>query len=173
MGLVTPISNHQQLQVKLETLRYIEQAATLFRRSFEPVDIIFNLKGMASGIFCSNGTQTMIRYNPYIFAKHYAYSLTNTVPHETAHYIMYCLHGLNGVRPHGVEWKQLMREFGVEPHRTNRLDLKGIPVRRQRRHTYACSCSQHQISTIRHNRIRNGHARYYCRNCNGELVTVK
>jgi len=172
MNIVTPIDSRQQTQVKLETLRFIQLAATIFHHSFKPVDIVFNLKGEVSGMFCSNGTQTMLRYNPYIFAKHYAYSLSNTVPHETAHYILHCLHGHNGVRPHGDEWKQLMLQFGVEPHRTNRLDLAGIPVRRQLRHAYSCSCTSHQISTIRHNRIKNGEARYFCRTCNGELVTA-
>lgn len=172
MNEISPISDHEQLEVINETLRYIQQASTIYHHSFKPVDIVFNLKGQASGVFYTNGTQTMIRYNPYIFAKHYVYSLSNTVPHEVAHYIIYCIHGANGVRPHGHEWRGLMLQFGVEPRRTNTLDLEGVPVRRQRRHSYSCSCTHHQITSRRHNQIRNGKARYFCRSCNGELVTT-
>ncbi len=171
MTTITPIGRRQQQRVIAETLEYIQQAAAIFEHPFQPIDILFDLKGQASGMFCVHGEHTHIRYNPYIFAKHSRYSSENTVPHEVAHYIMYCLHGTAGVRPHGDEWKQLMLRFGVEPRRTNKLDLEGIPVRRQRRHPYNCSCTSHQISSRRHNQIRKGKARYYCRSCKGELVT--
>ena len=172
MRLITPIANSRQRQVIAETSVYIRQAGTIYRRQFEPVQIRFDLKGAASGMFCCSSSGTVIRYNPHIFAKHYAYSLANTVPHEAAHYIVHCVHGAGKVRPHGDEWKELMRLFGVEPRRTSCLDLEGIPLRRQRRHAYSCACRSHEISSVRHNRIRNGTARYYCRACRGELITA-
>jgi len=172
MTLITPIDRPKQQLVIAETSRYIQLAAGIYHRAFQPVDIAFNLKGRASGVFCASNTQTLVRYNPYIFAKHYAYSLANTVPHEAAHYIIYCLHGVNGVQPHGPEWKQLMLQFGVEPRRTNTLDLDGIPVRPQRRYAYSCGCTSHQLTTRRHNRIKTGKARYYCRSCKSELMVT-
>ncbi len=171
MTTITPIGRRQQQQVVTATLNYIQRATAIFKRPFQPVDILFDLKGQASGVFSVHGSHAHIRYNPYIFAKHYGYSCTNTVPHEVAHYIMYCLYGTAGVRPHGDEWKGLMLQFGVEPRRTNTLDLEGIPVRRQHRHPYLCSCTSHMITSRRHNQIRRGKARYYCRSCKGELVT--
>jgi SprT protein len=169
MTTITPIGSSRQQQVIAETSAYISQAGRIYRRRFKPVEILFDLKGTASGMFCATGSRTVIRYNPYIFAKHFTYSLANTVPHEAAHYIVHCMHGSGKVRPHGDEWKDLMRLLGVEPRRTCRLDLEGIPMRRQRRHAYSCSCGTHQVSSVRHNRIQNGSARYFCRTCRDEL----
>jgi SprT protein len=170
MTTITPIGSGQQQLIIAETLKYIRKAEDIFSHAFEPVNVLFNLKGQASGMFFASGEQISIRYNPYIFAKHFDYSIANTVPHEVSHYIMYCLHGPKGVRPHGREWKDLMLELGATPSRTNSLDLTGIPIRRNRRHSYACSCMNHHISSRRHNLIRSGKARYFCRCCKGALV---
>lgn len=170
MTIITQIAGQKQQQIIAETLKYLRQAEAIFSHAFNPIDVLFNLKGQASGMFCASGEHRLIRYNPYIFAKHFDYSIANTVPHEAAHYVMYCLHGPKGIRPHGPEWKDLMRKFGASPCRTNSLDLEGIPVRRYRRHPYTCACTGHQISSRRHNRIREGQARYFCRSCKGELV---
>ncbi len=171
MSTITPIGGQLQQLIIAETRKYAKKAEDIFGHAFDPVNVLFNLKGQASGMFVAHGEQTLIRYNPYIFAKHFDYSIANTVPHEVAHYIMYCLHGPKGVRPHGREWKDLMLKFGAIPSRTNSLDLSGIPLRRSRRHSYACSCMDHQITSRRHNLIRSGKARYFCRCCKGELVS--
>ena len=94
-----------------------------------------------------------------------------TVPHEVAHYLVDCLHGLGRVRPHGVQWRGIMNAFGVEPRATGSFDLTGIPVRRQRRFTYRCECSTHHLATRRHNSVQRGEARYRCRDC-GETLTA-
>jgi len=170
MNEITPIGNQKQQEVVDETLRYIYLASTFNQKIFESIDVEFNLKGQASGAFCVNGSDTIIRYNPFIFSKHYAYCFANTIPHEVAHYVIYCIYGLRGARPHGAEWKEVMQQFGVEPRRTNALDLTGVPIRRQQRHPYRCSCSDHQVSTRRHNQIRSGKSSYTCRSCSGKLV---
>ncbi len=170
MTSITPIGNSKQQQIIAETLKYVQKACRLFNHSFNPIEVLFDLHGQASGMFCASGEHLLIRYNPYIFAKYFDYSISNTVPHEVAHYVIYCLHGPKGVRPHGREWKDLMRKFGAAPCRTNSLDLEGIPVRRYRRHTYTCACMNHRITSRRHNRVREGKARYFCRSCKGELV---
>ena len=74
------------------------------------------------------------------------------------------------IRPHGREWQALMAEFGADASRTCCYDLAGIPLRTQKRHHYYCSCATHRLSTIRHNKIRNRAARYFCRQCRAELI---
>ncbi len=169
MYRITPINISKQRQVIDETLKYLQIAADIFHHPFKPINILFDLSGQASGTFSVNKGIPLIRYNPYTFAKYFCYSLANTVPHEVSHYVIYSLYGPKAVRPHGREWKNLMLRFGVEPNRTNSLDLKGIPSRRQNRHKYRCNCTDHQISSTRHNRILNNKARYLCRLCNGKL----
>ena len=169
MSLIPPIDSREQKLVLNETEKYILLASNIFQRSFKPINTIFDLSGMVSGMFLVKHGIPAIRYNPYIFAKHFNYSLTNTVPHEVAHYIIYSLYGLKAVRPHGIEWKELMLQFGATPNRTNTLDLDGIPTKRQKRHSYICSCTDHQITSRRHNLITAGKARYFCRACKSEL----
>ena len=74
------------------------------------------------------------------------------------------------VRPHGEEWQALMITFGADTSRTCSYNLDGIPVRSQKQHGYFCSCTTHRLSTRRHNKIRNKMARYFCRQCRGELI---
>ena len=169
MPLISPIETNAQQLVIDETMRYLQLASDIFHHPFKPINILFNLSGMASGMFLVKQGVPKIRYNPYIFAKHFDYSLANTVPHEVAHYVIFSLYGLKTVRPHGREWKDLMRQFGAEPNCTNTLDLDGIPTRRHKRHPYRCSCTDHLISSRRHNRIKNGKAKYFCRSCRTEL----
>lgn len=169
MSRIIPIDADKQKMVTAETDKYLQLASDIFHHPFKPINILFDLSGQASGMFRVKQGVAAIRYNPYIFAKHYTYSLSNTVPHEVAHYIMYSLYGLKRVRPHGKEWQGLMLKFGAEPSRTNSLDLEGVPTRRQQRHKYKCCCTDHLISSRRHNKITAGEVRYFCRSCKGEL----
>ena len=116
------------------------------------------------------GRRRSIRYNPYLFAKYFADSLSATVPHEVAHYVTDVLYGMRNVQPHGLEWRAVMCSLGAEPRASGRYDLAGVPVRRQRRYTYHCGCTTHLLSACRHNRLHSGRARYLCRLCGTQIV---
>jgi len=131
--------------------------------------VLFDLKGRSAGMYRVAGHRRVIRYNPYLFAKYPQDNLAVTVPHEVAHYVTDVLFGLRRVRPHGAEWQAVMRAFEADASRTADYDLTGIPVRTQRRFGYRCACFVHQLSTRRHNQVRRGAARYYCRACGEEL----
>jgi SprT protein len=109
----------------------------------------------------------MIRYNLALLDRHGEAFLRDTVPHETAHYVAYRLHG-RGIRPHGAEWRNIMQLFGADPSRCHDYDVAGLSARRLRTYTYHCNCGPHQLSSIRHNRIIRGQ-RYLCRRC-GEAL---
>jgi SprT protein len=132
--------------------------------------VLFDLKGSSAGMFKVHGRRRWIRYNPWIFAKHFEENLADTVPHEVAHYVVHEVFGGRRVKPHGREWRLLMKAFGANPRATFDLDLEGVPQRRQRTHPYRCECRGHQVSTTRHNRVMRGTGRYLCRHCDGELV---
>lgn len=159
----------QRAAVIEATHAWIGRAGALYGRRFEPIPVLFDLSGRAAGMYRVQRGTRVIRYNPYLFAKYPHDSLTVTVPHEVAHYITERLYGLRRVRPHGPEWRAVMRDFGVDPAATADHDLDGIPGRRQRRHPYRCACLVHPLTTRRHNLILRG-ARYRCRRCGDELV---
>tara|TARA_R110002110_G_scaffold406421_1_gene626427 strand:- start:249812 stop:250438 length:627 start_codon:yes stop_codon:yes gene_type:complete len=168
-GVVEPINDLQQAQVKERTMHFIEAAQALFGREFKSVPVLFDLRGRSAGMFKVYGRERWIRYNPWIFAKYFDVNLRDTVPHEVAHFVVHELYGRRRVLPHGEEWQAVMAAFGADPGVTFDLDLSGIPQRRQNRHRYHCGCREHQVTTTRHNRIQSKAALYQCRSCGGTL----
>ena len=168
--MIEPIDNGARERVIRETERYISMAENLYRRQFPRIPVHFDLSGSSAGMFKIKGSDSRIRYNPWLFAKYFEENLSGTVPHEVAHYIVHCLYGLHRVRPHGPEWRAVMADFGADASVTGDFDLTGIPTRQHRRFRYRCDCREHQVTTRRHNLVSGGKARYACRLCNGELV---
>ncbi len=169
MSRTIPLLSEQQEQVISATEVYLHQASIKLEHSFEPIPVLFDLKGRAAGMYKVNKSRRMIRFNPYIFAKYFSENLSTTVPHEVAHYLVDILYGMTRTQPHGKEWKSMMTMFGADASVTCSFDLDGIPQKQYRRFYYSCSCRTHQLTRIRHNRVLKG-IQYNCRYCKGELI---
>ena len=169
---IDPISSQLEQHVCATTSEYIARAGRIYKQEFSLVPIRFDLRGRAAGMYKVHNNIRVIRYNPYIFAKYFDDNLATTVPHEVAHYVVDMLYGAGRVKPHGPEWKQVMLSLEVEPSVTGCYDLSGIPVRKQKRHSYQCDCTVHQISPVRHNKVLRGKAHYYCRKCKSPIKSV-
>ena len=163
--LVKPINKEQQQLVCFATNNFLQTACELYETEFSDIPVSFDLKGRAAGMYRRYNNERSIRYNPYLFAKYFDDNLATTIPHEVAHYVTDILFGLSNIKPHGNEWRSVMQDFGVKPQVTGQYDLTGIPVKQQRRFDYQCGCTKHKLSTVRHNRIQKGKARYHCRYC--------
>ncbi len=170
--IVQPLDAQRQAQVRCATADCLDLARQIFQFDSKPVPVTFDLSGTAAGMYRVRRGESVIRYNPYIFAKYFEDGLSVTVPHEVAHYVTDRLYGLRNIRAHGSEWKAVMRSLGAEPRITGRYDLTGVPVRRQRRFSYRCECRTHELSARRHNKIRRGEANYLCRRCGAHIVCV-
>lgn len=169
-SVIEPIGQQQRQEVVEATEDFICRAEGFYQRQFDRIPVLFDLRGRAAGMFKVVGKKRCIRYNPWIFAKYYEENLTDTVPHEVAHFIVHEVYGDRGVRPHGQQWRTLMAGFGASDEVTFKLDLSDIPQRVQRTHPYRCDCRTHQVSSTRHNRVLKGVGRYHCRYCDGQLV---
>lgn len=169
---IDPIDSRQQQHVVNLTCDYIRQAEVLFDRAFDPVEVLFDLRGQSAGMYRIKNGVRHIRYNPWLFAKYYDANLAQTVPHEVAHYITERLYGLRSVLPHGKQWQSVMRAFGVEPVRTCRFDMTGIPVRQVRRFKYRCQCAEHELTSRRHSQVLQGRAFYQCKQCGERLMSL-
>ncbi len=167
--IIEPITQQQQQQVVEVTLSFIQRASRFYDREFKAIPVFFDLSGRASGMYCVKARKKYIRYNPHLFSKYYNDSLSDTIPHEVAHYISDELYGLHRIRPHGAEWKSIMQLFGVVAKATGNYDLTGIPTRQHKRIDYHCSCDTYQFTTKRHNQVVRGTANYACRKC-GEVL---
>ena len=174
---VTPLTDEQQKTVIAETERYIKKATCLFNIKEQAIEITFDLKGRAAGMYRIKNQkkflfihqQKAIRYNPYIFSKYFADNYATTIPHEVAHYVIDMLYGLKNIKPHGQEWKAVMLTFDADASVTANYDLSGIPLKSQTFFSYQCNCRDHQLSSIRHNKIVKHHYRYYCKACKQSL----
>jgi len=167
--MIEPVTPDQQRQIIRTARHYIDRAADHFGVDLPTIPMHFDIRGRAAGMYCVRRRERFIRFNPYLFAKYFEPSLHDTVPHEVAHYVTDVLHGLKNIRPHGDEWRSVMRVFGAEPKAVGDFDLDGVPVRRQRRFSYVCGCRGHALSACRHYRIQRGQARYFCRDCGDQL----
>ena len=165
------LSEQQQERVLNETQHWCKKASKIFDQNVDGIPVYFDLRGRTSGMFCTQGSEQWIRYNAWIFAKHFDASLAVTVPHEVAHYICHLLYGRQRTRPkpHGKEWRAIMAKFGVPANATCKLDISDLPQKRLRRFNYRCDCMTHQLTSIRHRRILNKQRRYFCPKCNTEL----
>ena len=163
--MIEPISDIQKIHVEQATASYIKLAAGLYERNFDPIPVHFDLKGKCAVMYEVRGRSRRIRYNPWLFAKYYEESLSNTVVHEVAHYLVDCMYGLRQVKPHGQEWKSIMLDFGARPKATGNYDLAGIPVRQYAKFAYKCGCRTHQLTSVRHKRIVQRGYQYRCQYC--------
>ena len=172
--VILPLAVDLQQQVIEETQSYIKQATQLFEIKTAAIDITFNLKGRSAGMYRVRRHfirhKREIRYNPYIFAKYFADNFKTTIPHEVAHYVSDIIYGLNNIRPHGKEWKAIMHAFGADASVTANYDLTGIPLKNRTLFTYRCACREHQLGTVRHNRIKKNCTQYFCKSCKQVLL---
>lgn len=164
------ISDAQQLQVIRNTNDCITRVAAYFGRVFDEIPVYFDLRGKAAGMYRVTEGEPCIRYNPYIFAKYFDDNLIQTVPHEVSHYVTDLMYGFRNIRPHGSEWKEIMRFFGASTRATCSYDLDGLPVRKQKYFSYKCQCSAHQLSSRRHGKVARRQMQYFCKKC-GSLLT--
>lgn len=177
VSFITPLSDIQKKIVIDETKRFIKKADNLFDLKEKNIDITFNLKGRAAGMyrikmhrkFMFMHQKKEIRYNPYIFAKYFADNYASTIPHEVAHYITDRLYGLSNIKPHGQEWKAVMQAFDADPSVTANYDLSGIPLKQQTLFNYQCDCRDHQLTSVRHNKIIKRRYQYFCKICKQPL----
>ena len=158
---------YQQAVIK-QTLYFLQLASDAFGENFDLPEIRFDLSGKAAGYFkCFSNGHCLINYNPGLLLKNKDDFIGRTVPHEVAHMVAYLLHGKK-IRPHGDEWKAVMKVFVADPSRCHDYDVSGIKTRQYRRYLYQCSCRSHQLTSIRHNRVMSG-LRYICKQCNQQL----
>lgn len=152
------------------TQALLQRACTHFRLKLPAVEIRFDLRGKAAGMvrFSVNGAPAIIRYNRAMLEQHHDDFLRETVPHEVAHVIVAARYRRRKA-PHGAEWRSVMAFFGAEPRRCHQFPVDDQSARRLARFSYTCACREHQLTTIRHNRIISGQQRYYCRHC-GEFL---
>ena len=124
-----------------------------------------------------DGSLYHMRLHPAALMEYKDEYIDEVVVHEFAHLVQGMTDGSCGSKPHGHEWKRVMRVFGATPDVTHTMDLDacivkhgpklGIKPRKKRvmrKWNYHCNCRNFEISTVRHNKIVRGGS-YRCGRC--------
>ena len=104
-----------------------------------------------------------LQFNPILLRANQEHFLLQTVGHEVAHLVAWARHR-TPMKPHGPEWKAVMRAFRLETRVTHDYDVSML--RRPRApFVYHCACpGELRLGHVRHQRAARG-LRYFCRRC--------
>lgn len=150
-------SSNELKQKVLAVVRRAEQQAREFYDIRLPsASLDFSLRGRCAGqARVERKGATRLRINLQLLAENLEDYLSQTIPHEVAHLVVNWPAREKRLqpRPHGVEWQSVMRDcFGLEPKRCHSYQTSPARVV-PRPFLYTCSCREHRLTSILHNRI--------------------
>lgn len=158
-GVLTPLQ--QAIMDKVEVC--YQQAESQLALHFPRPTVGFKLRGKCAGM--AHLHHNHLRFNPELLVNNRDAFLTEVVPHEVCHLLVYQLFGK--VKPHGKEWQNMMRElFNLSPRTTHDFDLSSST---QPQFLYQCHCGTITLSLHRHNKVVRGQTQYRCRRCKIQL----
>ena len=164
---VFPMQHRIKAITKLtETLT---KARQLFGRDFPAPRVTFDLRGRTAGT--AQYSTNHIRFNDVLLRENEDAFVARTVPHEVAHLLAGQIYG-RGIRPHGPEWKNVMRRLGLVPSRCHTYDTTNSVTRIVAKISMFCACQEHKVTRRVVAKIEMG-ARYTCRKCRTHIATQK
>jgi len=147
---------------------FYEIAARRFGCSAHAVPVSFRLRGRAAGQWRLRQGQESLHFNERLFAADPGQHMPDTVAHEVAHSVVYRCHG-RGKRPHGPEWRAVMKYLGFEPRVTHETSPE-LLARILNHHLYRCACRSHALGPRQHQQVHRGKRDYRCRLCGERLI---
>lgn len=154
-----------KMQVQRQLKRDLKRANAYFNKTFTAPTISYAVRGVKAGVAYLERNE--IRFNPVLLVENKQAFISQVVPHELAHILVYQHFGR--VQSHGKEWKMMMETvLGVPADIYHCFDTQSV----QQQFAYQCSCQIHQLSIRRHNTVQRGNRQYVCRRCKTVLVLV-
>lgn len=153
----------------------LEFARRRFNMDLPRPTIQYNLNGRCAGR--AYYFQWKIELNPAILQENEEDYIRNTVPHEFAHLLTDQMYTFKDIKPHGPEWKKVMREMGVigvtDTYARHNYDTSSLNVKRKRQYIYECNCPNTMtIGPTRHQRHQQT-GQYYCKKCRATIRFVR
>jgi SprT protein len=109
----------------------------------------------------------IIRLHAKLLKNYRARYIKDVLTHEFAHAVQMEL--FNKSRPHGREWKSVMEGLSGVLYKKTNIDYCLKNDRTLKTYRYRCSCQEHFITSIRHNKIIRGDSIYKCKKC-GQIL---
>lgn len=153
-----------KMQVQRQLKRDLEKANSYFQTCFIEPTVTYTVRGQKAGVAYLQ--QNEIRLNPILLEENGAEFVSQVVPHELAHLLVYQRFGR--VQPHGKEWKIMMEQvLGVPAETYHCFDTTNVSGQQ---FPYRCGCQTHQLSLRRHNAIVKNGRSYICKKCKQTLI---
>lgn len=154
-----------KMQVQRQLKRDLERANHYFNKTFTPPTVSYAVRGVKAGVAYLERNE--VRFNPVLLQENDQDFISQVVPHELAHILVYQHFGR--VQPHGSEWKMMMETvLGVPAEIYHCFDVQSV----QQQFPYQCGCQTHQLSIRRHNAVMRDKRSYICRLCKTPLHFV-
>lgn len=162
--------NRDKKEIEERVARLFDLASDKLSLRLKYPKITYDLKGQVAGQAWYSDNK--LRLNPIALKNYRDDFIKQTVGHEVAHLIAFRKHGAY-IKPHGLEWKNVMRLFRLPPNRCHTYDLP--KARNVVRKLYSCNgCgAETGVTQYKHNRWMRGEISFRCKRCNGKVVWAK
>jgi len=123
----TPEQRHELLKECIRvTHEWVDRINKHFGLSLPHYKVEFPLKnGVAGRAYIG---RDIIVFNSYLLCENPDEFLARTPGHEVMHHAAYAKHGMD-IKPHGREWKAMMRAVGLPDTRCHSFDTTTVPAR--------------------------------------------
>ncbi|MDR1975353.1 MAG: SprT-like domain-containing protein [Campylobacteraceae bacterium] len=145
-----------------------QKALTTYNLKFKTA-LNINLKGYRLiGQCVKKGRKSyLIRLHGKLLNEFKQEYIKDVLTHEFAHAVQMEL--FTKTKPHGKEWKSIMETLSGKAYKKSNINYCLPKNRTLKTYLYKCACSQHSITSIRHNKITRGIMTYKCKKC-GQII---
>ena len=167
----------------LSSLKEIQQVVSETLLSLKAGHLLLNISfnnRFSARLGDAHWTYKRIRFSKPLWPNATKLQRYQCVVHEVAHIVAHERYGRGigkQIKPHGYEWKRVMREMGLNPDRCHNVPTEGVTNKKAKFKTY-CKCrgdkKLHLVTRKVYERITNPlkSDNYYCRRCKAPL-TIK
>lgn len=125
---------------KEQVEKWVQQTLTKLRFGFLKLRIEWK-DSFTARMGDANSVLLRVRFSVPLWSRASERERYETVVHEVCHIVAGVKHH-HRVKPHGAEWRALMREAGVEPRRCHNVDRTDLTRRAERINISCPSCDQ-------------------------------
>ena len=149
----------QRSEIYTRVDHFISIACDAYNTELEGPYVRFDKRGTCGGT--ANYSLNELNFNAGLMLDNWDEYLNQIIPHEVAHLVKNAVYGAERkgelMRPHGTYWQRIMRQFGIEPDRSHRMDISKVQ-QPKRKFVYECECcsTEFVLSSVKHNRIVRG-----------------
>jgi predicted SprT family Zn-dependent metalloprotease len=148
---LTLLSPELKAKVEAAVEAAFVQCEKHYGQKFKRPEVRYDIRNTNGGEAWLN--RNLIRLNLTFLVENEKDFIASTVPHEVAHLVAHYVYDnkpKNGkkVRPHGVEWKEVMGVLSLEPKVKHSYDLTSLDLHKKKRKVRALKTAKAKIDAL-------------------------